>query len=76
MHCHTPHVFRHAIKTLLPLFLPSTNARRKVEGVALADVPHMIVWGGVGTRMDANIPELVEKWARAVLSRAAPEDAE
>lgn len=41
------------------------------EGIELTDVPHMLVWGGVGTRMDADIPELIEKWARAVLSRKA-----
>lgn len=42
-------------------------------GTGITDIPHMIVWGGVGTRMDADIPELLEKWARAVLSRKAPD---
>lgn len=29
---------------------------------SFGDMPHMLVWGGVGTRMDADIEELLTKW--------------
>lgn len=31
-------------------------------GSSLEDLAHMLVWGGVGTRMDADIEELMIKW--------------
>ncbi|XP_038684747.1 uncharacterized protein LOC119984733 isoform X2 [Tripterygium wilfordii] len=34
----------------------------EVTGSTIGDIPHMLVWGGVGTRMDANIEELLIKW--------------
>ncbi|OIT08599.1 PREDICTED: uncharacterized protein LOC109230893 [Nicotiana attenuata] len=34
----------------------------QVTGESLGDVGHMLVWGGVGTRMDANIEDLLVKW--------------
>ncbi|GMN37896.1 hypothetical protein TIFTF001_007194 [Ficus carica] len=34
----------------------------EVTGSTLGDLPHMLVWGGVGTRMDADIEELMVKW--------------
>lgn len=33
---------------------------REVVGDSLSDVPHMLVWGGAGTRMDASIPDFLE----------------
>lgn len=33
---------------------------REVTGDSLSDVPHMLVWGGVGTRMDTSIPDFLE----------------
>lgn len=36
-----------------------------VTGESLQDIPHMLIWGGVGTRMDANIEELLLKWSPA-----------
>ncbi|KAH7352266.1 hypothetical protein KP509_19G037500 [Ceratopteris richardii] len=38
----------------------------EVTGETLEDIPHMLVWGGVGTRMDANIEELLLKWSSAL----------
>ncbi|XP_062108782.1 uncharacterized protein LOC133819527 [Humulus lupulus] len=35
---------------------------REVSGSTLGDFGHMLVWGGVGTRMDALIEELLVKW--------------
>lgn len=35
---------------------------REVTGDSLSDVPHLLVWGGVGTRMDASIPEVLESF--------------
>ncbi|MCD7451145.1 hypothetical protein HAX54_009770 [Datura stramonium] len=38
------------------------NSVHQVSGESLGDVGHMLVWGGVGTRMDADIEELLVKW--------------
>ena len=34
----------------------------EVTGSTFGDLPHMLVWGGIGTRMDASIEELLIKW--------------
>ncbi|CAA0830972.1 Unknown protein [Striga hermonthica] len=34
----------------------------EVKGSSLGDVSHMLVWGGVGTRMDADLQDLLIKW--------------
>ncbi|KAL9673243.1 hypothetical protein QQ045_029497 [Rhodiola kirilowii] len=34
----------------------------EVTGSSIGDLAHMLVWGGVGTRMDASIYELLVKW--------------
>ncbi|MED6134115.1 hypothetical protein PIB30_034430 [Stylosanthes scabra] len=34
----------------------------QVSGSSIGDIPHMLVWGGVGTRMDACIQQLMFKW--------------
>ncbi|KAL9672848.1 hypothetical protein QQ045_029101 [Rhodiola kirilowii] len=34
----------------------------EVTGSVIGDLAHMLVWGGVGTRMDASIDELLVKW--------------
>ncbi|XP_017636074.1 uncharacterized protein LOC108478163 [Gossypium arboreum] len=34
----------------------------EVTGSTIGDMPHMLMWGGVGTRMDASIAELLVKW--------------
>lgn len=34
----------------------------EVTGSSIGDVGHMLVWGGVGTRMDASVEELMVKW--------------
>lgn len=35
----------------------------EVTGNSLQDIPHRLIWGGVGTRMDASIEELLRKWS-------------
>jgi hypothetical protein len=37
-----------------------------VEGGRLQDLPHMLVWGGAGTRMDADIGGMLAKWTPAL----------
>ncbi|KAI3712301.1 hypothetical protein L1987_70852 [Smallanthus sonchifolius] len=34
----------------------------EVTGSSMADLAHMLVWGGVGTRMDADVERLLLKW--------------
>ncbi|KAH6823588.1 hypothetical protein C2S53_006495 [Perilla frutescens var. hirtella] len=34
----------------------------EVKGGSLGDLSHMLVWGGVGTRMDGNLQDLMIKW--------------
>ncbi len=45
-----------------------------VEGDKLADLPHMLVWGGAGTRMDADVQAMLRKWTPALrcAARAPP----
>ncbi|XP_031375506.1 uncharacterized protein LOC116189977 [Punica granatum] len=38
------------------------KAVHEVTGSTMGDLAHMLVWGGVGTRMDADIDELLVKW--------------
>ncbi|XP_030523159.1 uncharacterized protein LOC115735871 isoform X1 [Rhodamnia argentea] len=38
------------------------KAVHEVTGSILGDIAHMLVWGGVGTRMNANIEDLLIKW--------------
>lgn len=35
----------------------------EVTGSSLADIIDMLAWGGIGTRMDADIEELLTKWS-------------
>ncbi|PSC70810.1 Viral IAP-associated factor [Micractinium conductrix] len=39
---------------------------RTVRGDSLADLPHMLVWGGAGTRMDADLRGMLRRWSPAV----------
>eukprot|EP00899_Mesostigma_viride_P025812 jgi/Mesvir1/6415/Mv19507-RA.1 len=44
----------------------------EVEGGRLADIPHMLIWGGLGTRMDAQLDKLMlnaGKWVRGRTSK-------
>ncbi|GLT76314.1 hypothetical protein SLA2020_479830 [Shorea laevis] len=34
----------------------------EVTGSTIGDMAHMLVWGGIGTRMDASLEELLIKW--------------
>ncbi|KAH9621423.1 hypothetical protein KSS87_015233 [Heliosperma pusillum] len=38
------------------------KAVHEVDGSSIRDLAHMLVWGGKGTRMDANVEELLVKW--------------
>ncbi|KAK2664876.1 hypothetical protein Ddye_003450 [Dipteronia dyeriana] len=33
-----------------------------VTGSTIGDLAHLLVWGAVGTRMDANVEDLLIKW--------------
>lgn len=38
------------------------KAVHEVDGSSIGDLSHMLVWGGKGTRMDADIDDLLVKW--------------
>ena len=38
------------------------RAVRRVGDRGLLDLPDLLVWGGVGTRMDADIGEMLGRW--------------
>ncbi|KAJ6409474.1 hypothetical protein OIU84_009049 [Salix udensis] len=38
------------------------KAVHEVTGSTIGDLPHLLVWGGIGTRMDADVEELLIKW--------------
>ncbi|XP_065016585.1 uncharacterized protein LOC135582299 isoform X1 [Musa acuminata AAA Group] len=40
------------------------KAVHKVDGSSVGDLAHMLVWGGRGTRMDADIEQLLIKWGK------------
>ena len=49
---------------------------REVTGGRLADLPHMLVWGGAGTRLDVDIRQMVSSpWIKA-LRRESKENKE
>uniref|UniRef100_A0A0D9XIT9 N-acetyltransferase domain-containing protein n=1 Tax=Leersia perrieri TaxID=77586 RepID=A0A0D9XIT9_9ORYZ len=41
----------------------------EVDGSSMADLAHMLVWGGRGTRMDADIEQLLIKWSKRFRSQ-------
>ncbi|KAL6643266.1 hypothetical protein ACP70R_021447 [Stipagrostis hirtigluma subsp. patula] len=41
----------------------------EVDGSSITDLAHMLVWGGRGTRMDADIEELLFKWRKRFRSQ-------
>jgi hypothetical protein len=45
----------------------------KVGGNGFADWPHLLVWGGEGTRMDADITTMLTKWTRVIRKQAMKE---
>ncbi|KAG2496074.1 hypothetical protein HYH03_005993 [Edaphochlamys debaryana] len=49
---------------------------RTVGGNGLSDLPHLLVWGGEGTRMDADIRAMLRRWTPALRQSAAGEGAE
>ncbi|KAJ6812946.1 uncharacterized protein M6B38_146420 [Iris pallida] len=40
------------------------RAVHEVDGSSVGDLAHMLMWGGRGTRMDANIEHLLVKWSK------------
>jgi hypothetical protein len=44
----------------------------EVGGRGLADVPDMLVWGGAGTRMDAEIEPMLQRWSASIRRESAP----
>jgi len=38
-----------------------------VGGNGLADLPHLLVWGGEGMRMDADVGAMLARWSPALL---------
>ena len=45
-------------------------AVREVGENGLSDLPHLLVWGGEGMRMDAEIGDLLEKWSPYLKAQA------
>jgi hypothetical protein len=41
-----------------------------VTGGRLSDLPDMLVWGGAGTRMDADVYEMLQKWTPIIRNRS------
>ena len=39
---------------------------REVGDSGLADLPHLLVCGGVGTRMNGDVPVLLHRWSRVM----------
>ena len=39
---------------------------RTVGGNGLSDLPHLLVWGGEGTRMDADVGAMLRRWGPAI----------
>jgi hypothetical protein len=44
---------------------------KSVGDNGLADLPDQVVWGGVGTRMDADPERMLTKWSPALQRRLA-----
>jgi hypothetical protein len=38
---------------------------KRIEGDKLSDLPHQLVWGAVGSRMDSPVREQLVKWGEA-----------
>ncbi|RZC44487.1 hypothetical protein C5167_037440 [Papaver somniferum] len=47
------------------------RAVHEVTGGSMQDLAHLLVWGGNGTRMDANVEELLLKWGRKFKPRSS-----
>jgi hypothetical protein len=46
----------------------------EVRGESWQDFVNMLVWGGVGTCMDADLPFLLAKWATTLTPKSATKD--
>ncbi|GMP38548.1 hypothetical protein CsSME_00009751 [Camellia sinensis var. sinensis] len=53
----------HVLKTLYWFYKRiGFKVVHKVTGSSIGNLAHLLVWGGIGTRMDANILEILLKW--------------
>ena len=46
---------------------------RNVGDDVFRDVPDRLVWGGVGTRMDGDVLQMLTRWSPVILSESAPQ---
>jgi hypothetical protein len=44
---------------------------REVGANGISDLPHQLVWGGVGTRMDADTVSFLRRWSKSIRTRRA-----
>ena len=44
---------------------------KEVGDNGLADLPDQVAWGGVGTRMDADVVRMLSKWTPTLRKKAA-----
>lgn len=44
---------------------------KEVGGNGLADLADQVAWGGVGTRMDADVRSMLRKWTPALRKQGA-----
>ena len=42
------------------------------ENGFMSDLPDLLVWGGAGTRMNAQVDELLERWSHVIRRSARP----
>ncbi|BFI31675.1 hypothetical protein MPTK2_3g23960 [Marchantia polymorpha subsp. ruderalis] len=49
------------------------KTRYEVTGEGWAELPDRVVWGGVGTRMDADCYQLLRKWAKLLRPKSKQE---
>jgi hypothetical protein len=47
------------------------TVEHEVEGGRLSDLPHLLVWGGAGTRMNADVQQLLRRWSKALLAQTS-----
>lgn len=47
------------------------KAVKTVGDGGLADLPDQVVWGGVGTRLDADVDYMLRRWSPVVFRGAA-----
>ena len=46
------------------------TVEHEMEGGRLSDLPHLLVWGGLGTRMNGSVQKLLRRWSKALLAQS------